>query len=182
MEFTDDKKTVFKTSLAQVAGVSVKDVTIDKVEILGIETRRLLSDGIIVTSSVKASSQKDADAITEKLTVEAINTQLSRAGLPEATMIEAPTVILQVSESDSTSGEGSADNMVVIGVIGGVVGLMVLIGAAVWSTRRQVMPQTETDMRQEQQTMVTRMHRPNAEGPREISSRPTVSASLNFKV
>lgn len=97
-DFTADKKSAFKTSLAKAAGVADDDVTIDKIESIS----RRSDKGIRIESSIKADVARDADVVAAKLTQDAINDRLSKAGLPEATMLETP----MVSKGDAARREG----------------------------------------------------------------------------
>ena len=158
--FTDDKQTAFKSSLAQAAGVSSESVVIHKIESIS-GRRHLLAEAIRVETGIMAADQGAAEAIAGKLTVDSINSELSKAGLPAATVLEAAIPALSSSNTDvaqvlvkpsttavsssnpaptvsggSTSDEGGG--MSSLPIIGGAVGV-VLIGIAVawWWRRRQ---------------------------------------------
>ena len=158
--FTDDKQTAFKSSLAQAAGVSSESVVIHKIESIG-SRRHLLAEAIRVETGIMAADQGAAEAIAGKLTVDSINSELSKAGLPAATVLEAAIPALSSSNTDvaqvlvkpsttavsssnpaptvsggSTSDEGGG--MSSLPIIGGAVGVVLIwIAVAWWWRRRQ---------------------------------------------
>jgi len=83
-EFDDEKQAKFKESIAKAAGASPADVSIDGVEGISSARRRLLASGIRIDVSVKAEDNTAADAMVAGLTVDNINAELSKAGLPRA--------------------------------------------------------------------------------------------------
>jgi hypothetical protein len=94
-EFDDVKRQAFKEALARAAGPNTRTdhISIVKVETINIDRRRLLAPGIRVDVSVDAADKSAADAIAARLTEEDINSELERAGLPAATLLEAATVV-----------------------------------------------------------------------------------------
>jgi hypothetical protein len=93
-------------------------VFIDTVEAMSTAARRLLAQGIRVTVSVKAPDKDAAAAIAASLTEVGINTELERAGLPPATVLEAAAVEEGGDEAEATLGMGGP---------WGVVGLTVAV-------------------------------------------------------
>ena len=91
-DFDASAQTAFRESVALAAGVSSADVRI--VRILDVDggavRRRLLTAGISVETSVQAASESVASAITTSLTAETLNSALAAAGLPPATILQAP--------------------------------------------------------------------------------------------
>jgi len=107
--FTDDKQTVFKVSLAQAAGVSSETVVIHRIESLS-SRRHLLADAIRIETGIMPTDEAAAEAIAGRLTADNINAELTKAGLPAATVIKAAKPNL-AGQTPSTSEESlkSAD-------------------------------------------------------------------------
>ena len=95
--FTADKQTALKASLARVAGVSDKDVTIDKIE--SITSGRNLT--VRVEASVKAGGIAAANEIVGKMTADNINDELQKKTGLLAVIVLVPAK----SQSASDSGE-----------------------------------------------------------------------------
>ena len=139
--FTDDKQTAFKSSLAQAAGVSSESVVIHKIESIG-SRRHLLAEAIRVETGIMAADQGAAEAIAGKLTVDSINSELSKAGLPAATVLEAAIPALSSSNTLppelTASKEETADIVVASSssvlstpvLVGGALGLVIVLGLA----------------------------------------------------
>jgi hypothetical protein len=140
-EFNDAKRASFKEAFAQALGVSSSDVSIDIVESISIArraARRLLAPGIKVGISVKAASKNAADTMVAKLTATNINAKLQEAGLPPATIVEAPTTVAReetvkadgnsdaVQEEESLAKEAGEE--LILGIVGGIGGV---IGSAI---------------------------------------------------
>ena len=93
-DFNGGQQLKFKQSVALAAGVSSADVSIDRIVDIdnsGAALRRLLTAGIRVDTSVQASDETAASAISTSLTSDSLNAALTAAGLPAATILEAPT-------------------------------------------------------------------------------------------
>lgn len=93
-EFNSSAQITFKQSVARAAGVSGTDVSIDRILDMndgGIVLRRLLTSSIRVDTSVQAPNEIAASAIMTSLTADSLNAALVSAGLPAATILEAPT-------------------------------------------------------------------------------------------
>ena len=139
--FTDDKQTAFKSSLAQAAGVSSESVVIHKIESIG-SRRHLLAEAIRVETGIMAADQGAAEAIAGKLTVDSINSELTKAGLPAATVLEAAIPALSSSNTLppelTASKEETADIVVASSssvlstpvLVGGALGLVIVLGLA----------------------------------------------------
>jgi tRNA A-37 threonylcarbamoyl transferase component Bud32 len=104
--FTNEKQTAFKASLAQAAGVAREAVVIIKIESIN-SRRHLLAEAIRVDTSIMAPGQAAAEELAGRLTDDSINRELSKAGLPTATVLEAAKPALNPS---TTSPELSASN------------------------------------------------------------------------
>jgi plastocyanin len=89
-EFTAQRQTAFRESMAEAALVASTDVLIDSIEDIAARRRRLLAGSIKVTSRVKTS---DVAVVSGSLTAERINTQLASKGLPAAEVIDTPKVV-----------------------------------------------------------------------------------------
>jgi hypothetical protein len=127
-EFTTDKQSKFRVSIAAAAGTKPADVTIDKIETMSRRVgRRLLSESVLVYTAVKASDAKAADTVASSLTTDKINGVFLNAGLPKATIKQTPTV-----ESTVTSVKTSTAPLIG-GIVGGLVLLIVFVkGASVY--------------------------------------------------
>ena len=141
-EFNDAKRASFKEAFAQALGVSSSDVSIDIVESISIArraARRLLAPGIKVGISVKAASKNAADTMVSKLTATNINAKLQEAGLPPATIVEAPKTEAReetvkadgnsdaVQEEESLVKEAGKELILgIVGAIGGAIGMAIL--------------------------------------------------------
>ena len=66
-EFTTDKQSKFRESIAAAAGAKSTDVTIDRIDTIVNVGRRLLSEYVLVYTSVMASDAKAADAMANSL-------------------------------------------------------------------------------------------------------------------
>jgi hypothetical protein len=87
VDFNEDRQTNFKQAMANVAVVSVTQVSIDKIEPIA---RRVTS--IRVDVSVAVTGVSSAEALKLAITFERVNEELSRVGLPEATRLELSKV------------------------------------------------------------------------------------------
>ena len=124
--FNDDKQTLFKASLAQAAGVSSEAVVIHRIE--GVSSRRhLLADAIRVETGITTTDEAAAEAIADKLTPDSINRELTKVGLPAA------TVLLSVSEEEpgdiAVASSSSFFSTPVL--VGGSLGLVIVLGIVV---------------------------------------------------
>ncbi len=136
-EFTEDKQSKFREAIATAAGAKPADVTIDK--ILASVGRRLLSELILVHTSIKAADQKAGDAIATSLTTDRINGALQSAGLPKATIKEAATVETvrtdgSTSRSTLTVGVNTSSTVssTTAPLTVGIVGVLVLLTVVTW--------------------------------------------------
>jgi tRNA A-37 threonylcarbamoyl transferase component Bud32 len=120
--FTKDKQVAFKASLAQAAGVASEAVVINKIESIS-SRRHLLAEAIRVETSIMAAGEAAAQELAGRLTADSINRELSKAGLPTATVLEAATPALN-SEASSSSFFSTP---VLVGVILGIVFLTGLV-------------------------------------------------------
>jgi hypothetical protein len=139
-EFTVDKQMKLRESIAAAVGTKPADVTIEKFEIITGRRnfgRRLLSESVLVYIAVKASDAKEADGMAKSLTADKINKALENAGLPKATMKQAPTATY-ASASPTVGGsidggvpsfpqsKSASGGQESVAVIGGVVGTVVV--------------------------------------------------------
>jgi hypothetical protein len=132
-EFTQDKQSKFRESIAAAAGAKPTDVTIDGIDtIITSIGRRLLSESVVVQTTITAADVKAGDAIASSLTTDRINVALQNAGLPNATIKKAPTVET-VSTATSVNTSTAPLTALQIGcIVGGLVLLIVIIGALVY--------------------------------------------------
>jgi len=134
-EFTQDKQDGFRQAIARVL-----DVDGSKVRIVNIKSRsnsrRLLAESIeVVTEIDRDGDTSKVAAMKSKLTISNINLQLSKANLPEAEMVQAPT--LQESpvteQANASSAQNTTTNTTVPLIAGCVAGAVVLLcGLSVW--------------------------------------------------
>jgi len=137
--FTQSKQIQFVESVARAAEVAVVNVKIDKIESIKDPSRRLLAESIRVETSVKAVDTSTANSVANRLTPVKINVELEKAGLPKATMIEAPKTIFvngevginTVSSPSAESSAFGASSMLIGAIVGGAVGALVIMALAV---------------------------------------------------
>ncbi len=133
-DFTSDKQTLFKKSLAAAAGEGVfeTDVTIDKIEPIN-GGRRLLAESIRVGTIIKASNLAAADTMTNALTQDKINAALSKSGLPAATLLEVSAGTVSGGATPEKESFGDKVKSEGLGaIIGGAVGgFFTLVGMLV---------------------------------------------------
>jgi hypothetical protein len=164
-DFTTDKQSQFSKSIATAVGAKSTDVTLDQIESInrrGNVVRRL-AESVLVYTSVKAANAKEADAMAKSITIDKINAALEKAGLPKATMTQAPTVssasTSEVASKDegktssttpsptvgggghsagNTSKQSTTDIPIVIGaVVGGSALILCILSACYYFRRRQ---------------------------------------------
>jgi len=138
--FTNEKQTAFKASLAQAAGVASEAVVINKIESIS-SRRHLLAEAIRVDTSIMAPGQAAAKEMVGKLTADSINRELSKAGLPTATVLEPAalnpsTTSPELSASNTGTGAVVAEAKVASSssffstpvLVGGILGIVFLAG------------------------------------------------------
>jgi hypothetical protein len=86
-EFDTAKQAFFITSMASAAQVPIQSV-----EITSIKDAQRRASGIEIGVAVGAASAQSAASIAGNLSPERINSQLAQAGLPSATILQAPAV------------------------------------------------------------------------------------------
>jgi hypothetical protein len=124
IDFTEDKQSKYRVSIAAAAGAKPADVTIDKIEAMSRRAgRRLLSESVLVYSVIKASDAKTADTMASSLTTNKINGAMENAGLPKVTIKQGPTV-------ESTAASVNITAPLTGGIVGGLVLLIVLVTGA----------------------------------------------------
>jgi len=109
--FTKDTQAAFKASLAQAAGVASEAVVINKIESIS-SRRHLLAEAIRVETRIMAAGEAAAEEVAGRLAAGSINRELSKAGLPAATVLEAAKPALNSSitlpePSVSNTGTGA---------------------------------------------------------------------------
>ncbi len=102
-DFNEDRQKHFKQAIANVAGVNITHVSIDKIEPIA---RRV--ETIRVHVSIAVAGVSSVEALQKAMTNERVNEELSKVGLPNAMMLETG-----VEETP-------------LGVIGAVVGALVV--------------------------------------------------------
>jgi hypothetical protein len=132
-DFTSDKQTLFKKSLAAAVGKGVleADVTIEIEPING--GRRLLAESITVRSTIKVPNQAAADTMAKALTQEKINDELSKSGLPAAKLLDVAATTMKVgaeTESFADKVKSEATSAIIGGAIAGVFSLAGVVSLA----------------------------------------------------
>lgn len=112
--------------------MALSKVKIAKVEASG-QRRRLLAEGISVTTEVAANDASAAQTVAGNLSQENLNAQLVQAGLPQATILEAPSV---VETGTKTSKQGSRAVVIALAILGSLAGVALLVAAYVYLSRR----------------------------------------------
>ncbi len=124
--------------MAQAAGVSSESVVIHKIESIS-GRRHLLAEAIRVETGIMAADEAAAEAIAGRLTIDSINRELAKAGLPAATVLEdAISTLTSSSTSDpelSVSREETGDTVAASSsffstpvLLGGSLGLAIVLG------------------------------------------------------
>jgi hypothetical protein len=149
-EFTEDKQSQFRKSLAVAAGVKPADVKIDKIEtIVGRRGagRRLLAGSIRVDTSIRAADNAQAGSMAKRLTADNINAELVKVGLPPSTILEAPKVANEVQGQPNivlTAQPPSSNNNIPVaagaGAGGGIVLVLALVVCVYLQYRRKRTP------------------------------------------
>ena len=149
-EFTEDKQSKFRESLAVAADVKPADVKIDKIEtIVGRRGagRRLLAGSIRVDTSIRAADNAQAGSMAKRLTADNINAELAKVGLPKSTILEAPKVANDVQGQPNivpTAQPPSSNNNIPVaagaGAGGGIVLVLALVVCVYLQYRRKRTP------------------------------------------
>jgi hypothetical protein len=143
-EFTEEKQSKFRVSIATAAGVTPPDVTLDKIETISSRRgfdRHLLTDSLRVDTIVKASGESAAVSMASALTQDKINSELQKAGLPKVTMLEAPKAAtveptLNVETVQDNQQKTSNNSTTIAAVVSTVVVVTVLLAGALFWRRR----------------------------------------------
>jgi hypothetical protein len=127
-DFNEDRQTIFKQAMANVAIVNITHVSIDKIEPIG---RRVTS--IRVDVSVAMTGVSSAEALQQSLTLERVNEELSKVGLPEAAMLELSkvglpndTMLATVKTVEGNAGVEETPRPVIGTVVGALVVCFIL--------------------------------------------------------
>lgn len=110
---------------------------------------------IRVATSVKAADENTADFIASKLTVENINSELTKTGVPSVTILEdAQTVAVEGKDQgdDSSTDASTTSSAVIVGLVCSVLGFSVLaIVYCLWRKRSKdtVMPDVGNGLERE---------------------------------
>jgi hypothetical protein len=132
-QFNTGEQAKFKQSIASAASVSADEVTIDKIENMRLFGRRLLAGSIRVDTSVVAADQTVAKSMANTLTVEKINAELGKNGLPQAEILDPP----QVKQIVKDELEKSNKTPIIISAVVSVVLILIAVGACVFVWRRR---------------------------------------------
>jgi hypothetical protein len=189
--FTKDKQAAFKASLAQAAGVASEAVVINKIESIS-SRRHLLAEAIRVETSIMAAGAA-AQELASRLTADSINRELSKAGLPTATVLEAakPSLNPLITSSElsaSKTGTGavaaataasSASFFSTPVLVGGILGIVFLAGIVAcfcrWKCKNQSMApshDTQIPVTLELGTLATSVNESLVYDDLEVSSAP----------
>jgi hypothetical protein len=146
IDFTADKQSKFRESIAAAAGAKPADVSIDKIESMTGRRnfgRRDLSQSVLVYIAVKAADVKEADAMATSLTADNINKALENTGLPKTTIKQAPTVTYGSTSpavvgggTGNTSNQSATNIPIIIGAVVGGATLVLCILSACYYFRR----------------------------------------------
>ena len=192
--FTNEKQTAFKASLAQAAGVASEAVVINKIESIS-SRRHLLAEAIRVETSIMAAGEAAAQELAGRLTADSINRELSKLGLPPATVLEAAKPALkpsttspELSVSNTGTGAVVAEAKVASSssffstpvLVGGILGIVFLAGVVAcfcrWKCKNHSMAapshDTQTPATLEMGTRVTSVNEDLVSNDMEVSSVP----------
>jgi len=134
VEFDNAKQLTFRQGIADVAAVAVGKVRIANIEAQTPSRRRLLIDSIKIDVEVAAKDTNAAASVANKLTVENINLQLGKAGLPEAEVLSIPVV--SAVPSPLAEPEDKSNNLTILIVVVCAGAGAVVLGIAVFVYRR----------------------------------------------
>jgi hypothetical protein len=187
--FTKDKQAAFKASLAQAAGVASEAVVINKIESIS-SRRHLLAEAIRVDISIMAAGEAAAQERAGRLTADSINRELSKAGLPTATVLETAKPALnplttspELSASNTGTGAVAAEATVASSssffstpvLVGGILGIVFLAGVVAcfchWKCKNHSMA-APSPATLEMGTRATSVNECLVSNDREVSSLP----------
>jgi len=144
LEFDSTKQLIFRQSTANAAAVAVGKVRITNVKVQTTGRRHLLADGIRIDVEIAVKDANAAASVLNQLSVENINIQLSKSGLPEAEVLSA-SVVSSAPASPAESESRSNDMKIIIAALCAGIGV-VMLGVAVCMYRRR---RTRTDLETE---------------------------------
>jgi len=103
-EFDVSKQVVLKRTVANVAGVSLADVTIASISSIPANAqRRLFASALRIDMRINAANSNAAAQLAATLSnPSTLNTALASAGLPAATMLVAPAIVQTNSNTSTT--------------------------------------------------------------------------------
>jgi hypothetical protein len=150
-EFTEDKQSKFRESLAFAADVKPADVKIDKIDTIGRRGagRHLLAALIRVDTSIRVADNSKASSMINRLTADNINAELAKVGLPKSTILEAPKVANAVQGEPNIVpiAQPASSNDIAVGAgTGAGVGIVLILGLvafAYWQARGKRTPKFE---------------------------------------
>jgi hypothetical protein len=136
-EFTEDKQSKFRESLAVAADVKPADVKIDKIETIGRRGagRHLLAALIRVDTRIRVADNSKASSMVNRLTADNINAELAKVGLPKSTILEVPKVANAVQGQPNIvpSDQPASPNVISVGAGAGAgVGIVLMLGLVVF--------------------------------------------------
>jgi len=135
LEFDSTKQLIFRQSTANAAAVAVGKVRITNVKVQTTGRRHLLADGIRIDVEIAVKDANAAASVLNQLSVENINIQLSKSGLPEAEVLSA-SVVSSAPASPAESESRSNDMKIIIAALCAGIGV-VMLGVAICMYRRR---------------------------------------------
>jgi len=129
-DFSAQKQTVLQKAFADVVGVAVDQIIVDRV-----------SDAVRVHLGIQSRDESEAAKVCGALSLDAINIKLSAQGLPKATLLEKPSIehpgycVLDFLTNTARIPLGTASELVPNFVRNGV------------TSRRKIFAMTEDDLR-----------------------------------
>jgi len=137
--FTLDKQVAFKASLARAVSVSSEDVSIDKIESIN-RRRHLLAESIRIETTFQATGKVAADEMAARLTPHKINIELTKAGVPAASVLvsaksQRASDIADSSPSVTTKVKATSDDLhpaIIGGTVAGSCVLLMAMTVCMW--------------------------------------------------
>jgi len=145
-EFDNAKQLTFRQGIANAAVVAVGKVTITSIKSQTTGRRHLLVDGIRINVEIAAKDANAAVSVANKLSVENINAQLSKVGLPEAEVLSVPIVYADAPPPAESEDKSNHMTVIVAAVCAGVGAVVLGAGVCMYRRRRTL---TKADLETE---------------------------------
>jgi hypothetical protein len=147
VDFNTESQGVFRAALAYTCDLPVGQIVIDEM----VQARRSSAPSLRVTTRIATQDSEAAKSLSARLNEDALNKQLSRVGLPRATLL---SLVIQ----DQTAQSSYVPWSLIIGtVVGGCVVLFALLAVLVLHLFKRVESHEERELRQKMAELRTRL-------------------------